>query len=132
MPKYKHMLPEEEILWDRFLSTHEKEYLYFEYDVHIGKGIPPPPETPPEYVRMIKATSQKRIDAVGYTPEAIHIFEVRPHAGLPSLGALLGYKTLYTDTFKPTKPLTLNLVSDILSPDDEKLFRDNKINIFLV
>lgn len=126
------MPPEEESLWDKFLEKYEKEYQYFEYDVHVGKGTPPAPGTPPEYVKMIEATSQKRIDAVGYTDDAITIFEVRPHAGLPSLGALLGYRTLYIDTFKPAKPINLVVVSDIISPDDIKLFADNKIKIILV
>jgi len=132
MPKYTHMLAEEEELWDKFLATHEKEYLFFEYDIHVGEGTPPPGEYPEEYKKMVSALSTKRIDAIGHTETEIHIFEIRPHAGLPSLGALLGYNSLYAKKFKPTKPVTLNIVTDSVSPDDEKLFAENKIRIFIV
>ncbi|GAH76378.1 unnamed protein product, partial [marine sediment metagenome] len=92
--KYPHLLPEEVKLWDAFMREHSEEYGRFEYDVHVGMGAPVPPGTSPEMLKMIKATSRKRIDVVGYSTGLITIFEVRPDAGLSVIGSLRGYKRL--------------------------------------
>ena len=128
-PKYKHMSPYECLLWDEYLYRFQDFYDRFEYDVHVGEGSTLPGVTTPEFLAAGKLLTQKRIDAVGYRPGEIWIYEVKPDAGLSALGQLLAYRDLYTRQFLPGESIHLALVTDHLSPDDEFLLNKNNIAI---
>jgi len=130
--KFPHLLPEESEIWERFISVLGENYTSFSYDVRVGDGAPFGKEKDEKYREMWTALTQKRIDVIGYSPEGITIFEIRPRADLPILGKLLGYRTLYFRTFHPTEKIFLAVVSDRVDDDDAVVFSAHDIKIFIV
>jgi hypothetical protein len=128
--KYPHMLPVEIELWDWFLATHPGLYEKYEYDVHVGKGVEIPPDTPKNIAEMSKKLTQKRIDAVGYKEGEIGIFEVKPYAGASALGQLLTYKALFIEERRPKEMIKLYVVTDRLSWDMDRVFHYYRVDVF--
>src|SRR5512138_974790 len=114
---YPHLLPEDIVLWERFLSLHGPEFSHFEYDVRVGQGRPIGDSYPDNIRQMAIDLSQRRIDAVGYTSTELYIIEVTVSAGLKAVGQLITYPILYTETFRPSRPLHPLLVTEALQPD---------------
>jgi len=130
--KYPHMFGYEAELWEIFLDRYGKYFERFEYDVHLGQGVPLEKIYPPEIVHAAKVLTQKRVDVVGYREEEVWIIEVKPDAGLSALGQLLGYRALWIrDRGEPAK-LELAVVTDILNPDEEYLFEHYGIRTYIV
>lgn len=132
LQKFPHLLPEEVKIWRRFLNLHKQNYLSFAYDVRVGEGHPTGDETQEKYIDMWGALTPKRIDAVGFYEDGITIFEIRPNADISMLGKLLGYKTLYLESFVDVPKITLAVVTDRLSPDDAFVLSKYSIQIFIV
>jgi len=130
LAKYPHMLPNEVPIWERFLREHGKEFTSFDYDVHLGEGIEPPPDVPPEIARAAKILTQKRVDVVGYKDDEIWIIEVKPYAGISALGQLVGYISMYREQFKPKERLIGAVVCEGIDPDIAKLMRRRGYKIF--
>lgn len=130
--KFPHLLPEETKIWSRFLNLYKQNYLSFAYDVHVGEGHPTGEETQEKYIDMWGSLTPKRIDVVGFYEAGITIFEIRPNADMSMLGKLLGYKTLYLESFVNVPKITLAIVTDRLSPDDAFIFSGYSIQIFIV
>jgi len=119
-------------LCELFLAKYGEYFERFEYDVHLGEGVPLKHIYPPEIVRAAKILTQKRVDVVGYRGEEVWIIEVKPDAGLSALGQLLGYRALWIrDRGEPAK-LELAVVTDILNPDEEYLFEYYDIRTYIV
>lgn len=114
---YPHLLPEDIILWERFLDRHGNEFTHFDYDVRVGEGRPTDDYYPQNIQQMALDLSMRRIDAVGHTPNELYIIEVTVSAGLKAIGQLITYPILYKQTFQPTKPLHPLLVTEALQPD---------------
>lgn len=129
---FPHLLPKEIILWEKFLDAHMEDYSYFEYDVHVGTGATLSPETPEMVRKIALGLTRKRIDVVGHTINKISIFEIKPDAGLNAVGQLLAYYYLYIRDFKPTKPVGLNLITDIIDVDTERVCRAYSIKLFTI
>ncbi len=129
-PKYKHMSPYECFLWDKFLEIHANKYRSFEYDVRVGEGTQYPNIVQENFANAAKILSQKRIDAVGFKPNGVHIFEVKSNAALSALGQLIGYQNLYARDIAPEAEIHLAVVSDHISDDDRNLFDNYGIQMF--
>ena len=128
---YPHLLPEDIDVWERFLSAYAHRFERFDYDVRIGEGRPAPPGTDEAIARMAIDLSQKRIDAVGHTADAIAIIEITKLAGLKAVGQLITYPILYAKTFNPTKPLIPILVTAELSPDIIPVLKAHNITYYV-
>ena len=116
--EFKHMLPRDAKLWQRFLFHHQDYFERFDYDVRVGDGVDIGPGFPDFAVTQAKLLTQKRIDAVGYHGTEIWVIEAKPDAGLSALGQLLGYRVLWNNQY-PQQPVTyLAIVTDFLGPDE--------------
>jgi len=130
--RFTHMLPGDRVLWQRFLIRHGEYYDRFEYDVHLGEGVPISAAWPEWVQRAAKALTRKRVDVVGYRADEVWIFEVKPDAGLSAVGQLLGYKALWTKERGEPGRLYLAVVTDRLNPDEEFLFEHYGIRTYVV
>ena len=130
--RYPHMMPKEIVLWTAFLGVHQDDYDYYEYDVHIGEGATLPTDAP-EMIRQISmGLTRKRIDVIGYNKAGIHIIEIKPDAGLNSIGQLMAYYYLYKIELQPSQPVKLNLITDIIDNDTRKVASAYGIKIYTV
>jgi hypothetical protein len=130
--KFTHLLPGEVSLWQRYLAQHGEYFDRFEYDIHVGQGVPLDPAWPPEIIRAALALTQKRIDVVGYAGSEVWIFEIKPDAGLSALGQLLAYKMLWERDRGVPSRMYLAIVTDRLNPDEEYLFSSHGIRTYIV
>ena len=116
MPKYPHMSPTEEALWDRYLTWARYTFLRVTYDLHLGDSAPIDPSWPPWLVDLVKATSRLRVDVIGETDKEIIIFEVKERAGMSALGQLLAYEALYREEYPTSKPIKKVVITNYLGP----------------
>ena len=123
MLTFKHLLPKERLLWWKFLEHKKGEYLKFDYDIRLGRGITELNHIPPELWNMARALSKKRVDIIGYKEEAIDLIEVKVRAGLGAVGQLLAYLYFYKAQFKPSLPIHLLIVTDFLDEDTRSVCR---------
>jgi len=129
---FPHLLPREIAIWVRFLARHRTMCDFFQYDVHVGEGIDVSGRYPAEYVEMVRKLTQKRIDVVGFTPEKVFIFEVKPDAGLTALGELLAYIFFFSKKYKYDGLVQLCLVTDSIDPDTVDVLVSRGISVFVV
>lgn len=132
LTKYPHMSTEDTIIWNRFLEAYGREYDSFDYDIKVGEGEAPRPTLPDNYKKMVRDLTRKRIDAVGYKPGEIHIFEVKPFAKLSALGQILAYAELYTDTFTFSDTLRAAVVCENVDSDLKKVLTKYNVTVILV
>ena len=131
-PAYQHMMPLEVPIWERFLASVSLGLSRYEYDLHVGEGMPIPDDATEAEATQIAAITQKRIDAVGWGEGAIWLFEVKPRAGHSAAGSLLNYKRLFIQKYRPALPIKLAVVAERLEWDVEDYYRELGIEVFLV
>lgn len=133
MPQqFKHLLPSERQIWRAFIQREGQDYKPFEYDVHVGKASALWKTGNPNYDRMADALLKKRIDAVSKKENVLHIFEVKPDAGLSAIGQLLSYEVLYRQEFKYEGRIDLHLVTNLIDVDTENICNSKGIIVHLV
>jgi len=129
---YPHMLPNETVIWDRFLKRHGDYFEGFEYDVRVGEGIGEPVNLVEPWRSAAIALSRKRIDAVGRRGQEVWLFEVKPEAGLSAIGQLMAYKVLYEDEHGGGVVTHLAIVSDRVDRDTKRAAQAHGIRVYEV
>lgn len=132
MPKYPHMSPREEELWDQYLVWCPHRFLSLIYDLHLGDSAPIDPTWEPWVVDLVMATSRKRVDVIGETEKEIIIYEVKDRADMSALGQLLSYESLYREEYQPTKPVKKVVITDRLGYSMSRIFPLFDIEVHLV
>ena len=112
-------------IWERFLDDHAADFDGFDYDVKVGSGTEAPESFGDNYKRMVEILSKYRIDAIGYTRNAIHIIEVKPEAATIAIGQIALYSRLYKRDFNPSRRIVGTIVTDRELPDI-KFFTEEK------
>jgi hypothetical protein len=129
---YPHMLPNDIAVWERFLDKHGNEFKGFEYDVHVGGIVERDPGWSEVTFVMASELYAKRIDAVGYKSDSITIIEVKPEAGVGSVGQLVTYMDLYKRDFRSKLKILGLLVCENILPDEFWVLRNNNFEVFVV
>tara|TARA_Y100000310_G_C20665995_1_gene807525 strand:- start:1229 stop:1654 length:426 start_codon:yes stop_codon:yes gene_type:complete len=132
LTKYPHMSKDEIPIWERFLEEHASNFESFDYDVRVGEGEPPSEALNDKEKAMAKALSQKRIDAVGYTPDTIYLFEVKARAGMSALGQIISYRRLYEMTQQPQLQIKAVIVCERIDADLASIIEENNIEAVLM
>ena len=152
--RFPHMGPMESKIWHKFLATTDLRFEKIEYDVRVGTGFIPKWleeeyriklelfrkgmisrrdfELTEATLKSVSALTKLRIDAVGYTKDAIWIFEVKPRAGRSALGQLESYYYWFIRQYRPTKPVRLACVCIEVDPNLVPIFNARGIRIFKV
>jgi hypothetical protein len=115
--QFPHLLAPDIDLWERFLAANPDRFKAYEYDIRVGAGRDPGADTPENIRGMALDLSQRRIDAIGYTPNDITIIEITCSAGLRAVGQMLAYPHLYRMTHSPTAPIKILLVASEIQTD---------------
>jgi len=98
--RYPHMGAEDAVLWNKFIDKFPELFTQVAYDVRVGDGTPPAPDTPESYAKMQLDLSKKRIDVVGLERNRATIIEVKPYAALSAIGQV----EVYADLFRRDEP----------------------------
>lgn len=137
--KYPGLLPAEVLVWRAFCRLHEEDFTAFEYNVHVGQGVPPPPPAPgvPPDVqaaseRAWRLSTQRKIDVVGHRPGETWIIEVERHGGVTALGQLVAYDQLWRQAGPGPFNVQLALVCVDVEQDMLGAFEDQAIAVYTV
>ena len=130
--EYKHLLPKEVEIWERFLACYGSQFDSFEYDLHLGPGAPVPEDAPDWMRRQMEAVSRDRVDVVAHTPGGVWIIEIKPRGGKGAIGQLLQYKAEYLEEMEPARPVFMILLCERLAPRVRETCAEQGISIYLV
>lgn len=119
-------------LWNRFLDLYGKQFQAFEYDVRVGPAAAAAAGFDQQMQAVFESLTRLRIDAVGYRPGVVWLFEVKPFAGIGTVGQLIGYGELYIKDWRPEVPVRLGVVTDRFQPAVGEVFRSEGIEVWLV
>ena len=124
---YPHLLPVDIEVWKRFLAKFGDLWLWFDYDVRVGKGRPAPEGNHRVIQKMALDLSKRRIDAVGCNPNVHTIIEITTGIGFTAIGQIQIYPKLYADAFGSPIKLRSLIVGSHLEDDIEAPLRQTGI-----
>jgi len=130
--RYKHMLPRDKRIWDRFLEQHGSYFERFDYDIHVGEGVGILAGVSEMTQKIATTLTQKRIDAVGYRGSEIWVFEIKPKAGLSAIGQVSAYEILYNKDFGAGKVTYKAIATDRTDNDIRTLCKELGIRLYEV
>ena len=119
-------------LWNRFLDLYGGEWEAFEYDVRVGPPSGAAVGFDPGTRAVFDALTRLRIDALGHRAGAVHLFEVKPFAGIGTVGQLIGYRDLYLRDFPGARVVGLGVVTDRFQPAVAAVFKSQGIEAWIV
>lgn len=130
--RFLHLMPAERLIWLEWLKVNGEKWSMYTYDVHVGEGVPPDPDQPPNIQAIAESITRYRIDVMAIRDGVPWIFEVKPFAGVSAIGQLLCYKQLYRWTYQYDRELKLALVVGTLNKDMIRLCHFFDIKPFIV
>lgn len=130
--RYPHMREVDMPLWNRFLELYGSEFRGFAYDVRVGPPSGAAAGYDSQTQAVFAALTQLRIDAVGERDSELTLFEVKPYAGIGTVGQLIGYRDLYVAQFAPAGRVSLGVVTDRFTPAVGEVFSRNSISAWIV
>ena len=130
--KYPHMMPEDTIIWKKFIENGLFLPDLVWYDVRVGRGISIPSGQPDWMQRMADYTDKKRIDMVWKTGPTWWVIEAKPFAGVVALGQALFYAELFEAEYVPGQPVLRGIITDHVDLDVKPIFDKAGIVVFEV
>ena len=107
-------------IWNRFIDKYPEQFTQVQYDFHVGDA--PPFNTLYDEDEDLNQDMlyRKRIDVVGHTDTECFIVELKPNAGMSTIGQVKGYKMLYDEEDWTTKKTIPMIVTDAMSTDTQR------------
>lgn len=121
-PRYRHMMPEDTLIWTRFL--YGKMYLpdVVWYDVRVGMPLSVPVDRPEWMRRYVDYSTRKRIDVVGRKGLDYWVIECKPNAGCEALGQAIFYSHVFMQEYQPAGEVIPCVVTDRVDHDVRSVF----------
>jgi len=131
-PTYPHMMPEDTVIWTKFISNPPVKIDEVWYDVRVGAAVPVPTGQPGWMTKFSEYSTRKRIDIVWLSGLNYWVVEAKPHAGLVALGQVLFYAWAFEREHRPEWPVIRGIVTDIADEDLIPVFEQAGIVCFEV
>ena len=126
------MMPEDTIIWKRFLKNGKYLPDLVWYDVRVGRGIAIPSGQPEWMKRMADYTYKKRIDMVWKIGSTWWVIEAKPAAGVVALGQVIFYADLFKSEYVPDQQVEMGIVTDFVDLDVKTIFEKWGVVVFEV
>jgi len=97
------MLVEDQPVWYRFLEVWGSLFLSLYYDCYVGGPFYTEKQLRDPFLKMWRATTSKRIDAVAETENEVWLIEVSKSPGLRAIGQVQAYRALWIEDPKIAK-----------------------------
>jgi hypothetical protein len=130
--KYPHMMPEDVIIWERFIRNGQFLPDDVWFDVKVGIGLPVPSGQPDWMKRMVEYNYKKRIDMVWRVGLDYWVVEAKPFAGIVALGQVIFYSEAFADRFRPNYPVKRAVITDVIDADVKPVFDLYSVIVFEV
>ena len=127
-----HLRPGEVALFRRFERLDPLASPTYQFDTHLGQGMPLDPSWPAWLQAMATRLTQKRVDVVATTPTATWLLEMKPRAGPSAVGQLLTYRSIFLREFPQLAPFLIGVIADRNSFDMQDVYDEFNIQLFLV
>jgi len=106
------MMPEDTIIWTRFLGGGNTGLDECYYDVRVGEAVAVESGQPDWMKRMVGYNSRKRIDIVGRAGSNWWVIEAKPGAGVVALGQAIVYAVLFWKEFRSLGSVIPAVITD--------------------
>ncbi len=120
------------LLWQKYRVHAASLFSRLYFNVRVGESVNIDASLPPEIQVMALATSRRRIDFVGATPDFWTLIELKYDAGAEALGQILMYRALWLADPPDSLPLRLGIVSNISNKDLEVACKLYDVEIIVV
>ena len=130
--RYPHMMPEDTIIWTKFLQSRAMLIDEVWYDVRVGSGVPLDSGQPDWLKRMADYTYRKRIDVVARRGRDYWIIEAKPGAGIVALGQALYYANAFKFENRIPGNVIPSVITDVVDPDVAPMFDAYGVVVFEV
>lgn len=132
MLKYPHMSVQDTAIWERFMAKYPKAYSLCQYDFHIGDGPPFNPLMDNGDDLNQDMLYRLRIDVVGHLNGNNDIIELKPNAGVSTIGQVQSYKELFIRDGYKTGKVQAVIITDRLQPNMDYLCKQAGVILIIV
>ena len=115
--RYPHMLPEDILLWQRFIENGDYLPDHVWYDVRCGTAVEVADAGPEWMHRMADRLTRKRIDVVGQVGPSYWVIEIKPRASYDAFGQVVFYADQFQKEYTPSVEVIPVLLTDLVDPD---------------
>ncbi len=129
---YPHMGPRDADLWNKFIEKYPDMFDRCVYDLAIGDDPSVDEETRSDLREMWQYQCSYKCDVVAFKGEKPTIIEIKPRAGLPSVGQIVCYDLLYQEYVDKNARPDLVIITDSLRSDMDWLADEFGVKIMIV
>ena len=129
---YPHLMPEEIIVWERFLNTYKPDFDNYQYDVKVGTPAVTSPELTDNLKEMSDNLTTKRIDVVAWKAGVPVVIEIKKIVGMKALGQAITYPILLAELLNSSDLPNALVIGESAVPDMERIFELAGIALILV
>lgn len=129
---YPHLKPADVAIWERFMTLRPDAYDECIYDQPVGDGALIPKGTQENIARDFKILTQWKIDVIGYKGDHADVIELKPRAGISTLGQVQQYAIMFDELDEVNVPITPVIITDELRPDMERLSAASGVRLIVV
>lgn len=129
---YPHMGPQDVAIWERFIDRNPGRFDECVYDLPVGAGADLEGSNVEDGTRFKEYLTKYKCDVIAFKGDEVCIIEVKPRAGLGSIGQIINYADLYIEYVDRTADPTLYIVTDALRTDMDWLCEKRGIKLTVV
>lgn len=129
---YPHMGPQDVKIWERFIDANPDRFDVCIYDLPVGDNPPLDREELAEYQKNWTYLCKYKCDAIGFKNDVPTIIEVKPRAGLGSIGQAICGDMLYQEYIQQHSALKKMIVTDQLRNDMDWMCEELGIELVVV
>jgi hypothetical protein len=126
------MKPADILLWELFLDKYPNVYDECIYDFPLGTGATIPGETQENIAQDYKVLTQWKADVVAFRGGFVDVIEVKPNAGISTIGQVKAYAQLYDELDESTMPVAPVILTNVIRPDMERLCKLSGVRLVVV
>jgi len=120
--RYPHLMPEDKVLWERWIVRGDDLPARVWYDVRVGHAVEVESGQPEWMKHFAEYATRKRIDIVGAYGNDYVVFEAKPFAGMVALGQLVFYRWAFAREYGGGRRVFGGVITDVVDPDVAPIF----------
>ena len=117
LPKYPHLSPDDSRIWGTFLQINSESINKIAYDIPVGKGRLPSPNSEANQIKNWRYLSSFKIDVLAATNFGYWLFECKHEANPESVGQIIVYSYYLKDQFHIESRIRKTILCDTVHPD---------------
>lgn len=115
--RYKHLMPEDRLIWEQVLTTQPDLFDWVWYDVLVGSALRLESGQPAWMDKFVEYSYRKRIDIVGRKNNTWYICEAKPRAGIVALGQIIAYTIMFLQEHAQGDQVRSMIFTDLMDED---------------